>query len=167
MAFSQQDLRTKIQKLINAEIAIGHIVQLRWVVGTLIERIKVPTYWNGVESDDAMSRRDEALIVLWEGYRQIVGQVMRGNKKDETENPKQGVLPGFKQLQAAYSIKRQSGEFDENGKSIIVDIIVPIGLITEKEMKEKLRQLIGMRDGLDVHIEEMSRYINEKWQFAA
>jgi hypothetical protein len=163
MAFSQQDLRVKIHKLINREIALGRIVQLRWIVGHLIESIKVPKNWNGTESEGAQRRRDEALIVLWEGYRQIVGQVMRERKQDESDETSQGVLPGFKQLQAAYSIRRPTGELDENDKPIKAESIVPIGLITREEMIAKLRQLIRMRDGLNIHIEEMQRYIDERW----
>ena len=39
---------------------------------------------------------------------------MRERKQDETANPAQGILPGFKQLQAAYSIKRVTDELDDN-----------------------------------------------------
>jgi hypothetical protein len=163
MAFSQQDLRVKIHKLINTEIALGRIAQLRWIVGRLIENVRVPKKWNGEESEESTLRRDEALIVLWEGYRQFVGQVMRERKQDETANPSQGVLPGFSQLQIAYSIRRLTGELDENGRPIKAESIIPIGLITREEMIAKLRQLIRMRDGLNIHIEEMQRYIDERW----
>lgn len=153
MAFGHQDLSSKINKLIDDEIAAGHTTEIAWIVNLMITTIKIPKSLKW-QSD---RHRDEAIYVLREGYRQHVGSIIRDRKRGEAAERTESVFPGFERLQTAYSIERPS----EDGT--MVEMLVPTQLITREEWKKKRDQLASMRDGLDKHIEEIDRFTGDKW----
>jgi hypothetical protein len=152
--FSKEDLRQKINRRIDVEIAAGHTVVTAWLVKAMLDGIAVPSPMRWKHDDD----RKEALLVLHEGYRQIVGAVVRTRKdEEEAEESTVPVLPGFERLQTVYSIDRETRDGETEQR------LVPIGQIEKEEFRRKIEQLRAMRGGLDRHIQEMELYYKQQW----
>jgi hypothetical protein len=142
MDMDRRRLEDKIAAKINIRLATNRPSSEPWIVHELVTELM-----NDLQSD-------ELRIVLYEGYRQIVGDVIRNldRKNGGRKIDPALVLPGFERLQIAYSVVRE-------GKGTIV----PIHEMTQEEAYAKRAELAAMRNGLDTHIREWDRYIEARW----
>jgi hypothetical protein len=149
--FSRQDLRVRITKILDQMIKDEETIEPTFIIAHLMNELCVPSDW---ESE----HRLEALFVLREGYRQHVGNVVRARGREADEGDPQHTLPGMQRLQEIYSIVRTS-----NDGATETEVLVPLAKMTLDEVRAKRAQLVLMRNGLDLHIEELDRYIADRW----
>jgi hypothetical protein len=136
------ELKGKINRMIEAQLKANGAVSLAWVVNALIGQCDF--------AEDERIEQPMRVLAAREGFRSIVGAVNRDRKDKEGEDEPEDtpLFPGFERLQLAYSIERQREEW-----------IVEIERMSVPELKAKREQLVRMRTGLTLHIEEIDRYI--------
>ena len=140
---SVKEIEARAKTLIREQVELKGSVRLSLLTDKLIRDLRLPKWAN----------RDEGLVVLYEGYRQIVGSANRSLKRAMGKAaPDQLAFQGFKNLQQAYSIIR-GGE----------EVLVALENLTEIEMKAKEKELEAMGTACFEHMRELQRYRRKKW----
>jgi hypothetical protein len=139
--FSEGDLAAEIQRLIDAKITEGRrAISPEWLAHEIIKGRPLASQW---ESDEA---REFYRNCTYGFVRGRVREAVRTFKK-ETERVGTLPLPGFDCVQQAYSIERRGQPR-----------IVPIGLMTLREIEHKAVELERLADGARRHARELRRY---------
>lgn len=132
----------EIQEIIDSALAEGHPVVTSWVVQELVQR------HSDVSGDDA----DWHLV----HSRQHLGKLVRdrlrpkaNGKEDEVDQ--QLVLPGYRFVQAHYSLERD-GE----------PTIVPTAVASDLELEAKAEHLTKMSATCREHAKELRKYIADR-----
>jgi hypothetical protein len=133
-------ISAEILGMIESEIAVGRCPQPAWLVHAVV------TSWrNPPSGPDA----DKWLLCGYGHVRTIVRQVVRSRRSDKDDDA-QLVLEGFQRLHRWYIVPR-GGE----------QTIVAVDRLTVEEALMIIEELNRSKRGLDIHIDEMQRYIDE------
>lgn len=160
MSVSREDMTLKVRKMVEDAESNGQTITMPWIVGALIKDMEQRLGWKWKDgtapkklTKAEREAAEEIVVAAHEGYRQIVGAVIRSRpiNRDKSTDP-QLVLPGYKHLQKSYSIERDGAE-----------AIVATRSMTKDELLSKRAQLVAMQEGLGAHIEEIDRFIAKTW----
>jgi hypothetical protein len=145
MPMTHSDLLSEIRELVRPKIEGEQIIDAAWVVPLMVQKHPMPEGWSG---PDAEAYR----ICFREHIKDMAREVVREFKKTEEEfNPRQHLLPGFKRVQRSYQIER-------NGEPMLV----PVGKMTDDEVKGKIDELRKIGRGNLAHANELARYLRDR-----
>lgn len=135
----QHAISAEILGMIEGEVAVGRCAQPAWVVHAVVSS------WDPPGGRDA----DKILLCCYGHVRTIMRQVVRSRRPDNDEDA-QLVLDGFQRLHRWYIVPRDGDP-----------TIVGVDHLTVAEGLAIIEELNRSKRGLDIHIAEMQRYIDE------
>lgn len=136
----EQAIAAQIRAKIEAALAAGHSPQATWIVNAIVSE------WDPPRGRDS----DKWTLCGYANVRTIVRSVVRSYKPDDESDDSQLILDGFERLHKAYLVSRD----DEQA-------VVRVDRLTVSEALTIIDELNRSKRGLDIHIAEMQRYIDE------
>lgn len=133
-------ISTEVRDLVEQMIASGQSVEATWLVHAVVST------WEPPGGRDA----DKWTIAGYQAVRTIVRQVVQKWRPSNDETDPQVVLPGYEKLHSAYLIPR-------GGKQQVVRV----DMLTVEEALSIVSELMRCKTGIDLHINELYRYIDE------
>jgi hypothetical protein len=141
-----KDIQNLIARLVADKIDAGHVVNMQWATKEILD-----TYC------DIEGRDVDFYLITAKFY--IADLVKRCIKKydtpDQTESG-QIIMDGFDHLQKAYPVERGEGRE-----------IVPVSLLTDKELELRAAAYDKMAEGCEAHAKEIRKYISTRAQAIA
>lgn len=151
MAYSAKDLAGEVRRLIEVGIGEGRAVPADRIAATILERHPLPE----AATD----------FVVWCCAQSVRDQVRKAlaalRPHPFADQPfRQPTLPGFERLLPAYIVNRPGPDGPE-------ETIVPLALLTVRELTQKADEYQTMALGCMAHAEELRRYRDQRRSLAA
>ena len=135
----EASIASEVRALLERRLAEGVVVQTDWLIHEVIGE------WEAPRGRDA----DRWTFCAYQAVRKIVRDVVRKGEAPSDDSP-QLVLEGFEKLHRWYPIVRADDR-----------VLCPTELLTVEEAFAVIEDLRRCQRGLDQHINELLRYIDE------
>lgn len=140
------DLEREVRAIIRKRVDRGQTAPASWITQEVIQ-----AYWSTETTTPLLNdlHLEFASLCIYEHVRTMVRKCVQKYKEVPSVEVDQQLLLGdeFKRLQKAYLVERKKEQ-----------IVVPINLLTDDEIQEKVAELYKMGEGCYEHAAELSRY---------
>jgi hypothetical protein len=145
MSYSRTELTNEINGIIGERLDENQPIAVGWIVQLVLKK-----HW------EILPLSDFSTFARHEIVNDEVARCVRRFKDPRPDEMAQLVLPGFKHLQKAYRIARNSES-----------MIVPVTAMTDDELLAKVQEHRAMASGHNEHADEIVRYVQQRQEARA
>lgn len=139
---NEESITTEIRKLIEDKIARKEVVVIEWLTNEVVSRK------SEIEGPDLPFYRVCAYSHIKDLARRCVKKY---DSQPSSPTDSQIVLPGFEQLQVAYSVFRDGA-----------NVLVPVDMLSDGELEARAAEYDAMAKGCRNHAREIRKYLRER-----